>query len=83
MELNPGYDKAIENRAEARYKVQDWKGSIADFEKLLSAGRNDVEIHQKVGIAKYTLKDYKGAAESLDKVVQKNVRDKEIFRMLG
>jgi tetratricopeptide (TPR) repeat protein len=80
LRLKPGNDKAVENRAETRYHLQDWKGSVADFEKLIAAGRSDVEFYQKIGVAKYTLKDYKGAAEALENVVQKRVRDKEVFK---
>src|SRR5690606_6454774 len=42
LELKPNYDKATENRADARFLTGDWKGSISDYEKLIASGRNDV-----------------------------------------
>lgn len=64
----PDKPSLYNNRAIARYKMQDYNGALADLNKALELSPNYPDAHYNSGLAKLKLKNYSGAIEDFKKV---------------
>ena len=59
--MNPNYSIAYNNRGNAKGKLQDLNGAIADYSKAIELNPNYAEAYVGRGLAKSCLKDLNGA----------------------
>ena len=85
-------DKSIElysshntyfNRALAKENIENYKGSIADYNKAIELNPNDYQIYKKRAYSKYKIDDYKGAIADYNKTLELHPNDFESIISLG
>ena len=61
---------AYYNRGNAKKKLQDYRGAIADFTIAIKLNPDDVDAYNNRGIAKKNLQDYRGAIADYNKAIE-------------
>jgi len=78
----PGYSKAYINRAIAKAMLQDYKGSLADLNKVLEKGKNE-EAYFNRGILKNELKEFTQAISDFQETIKLNASCSKCYYSLG
>ncbi len=68
--LDPQSILAYRSRANARYNIGDYQGSIEDYNKAISLGSKEAANYFGLGIARHQLKDYRKAIADLNTAIQ-------------
>ena len=64
--------KAYNNRAIAKYKLNDYEGSIDDFTKTINIDLNNLAAFNNRGIVKSELQDYQNSINDYNKAIEIN-----------
>ena len=64
----------ILNRAEELFRLEDFKGALVEFQKIIDSDPNDAVANQRVAECYYRLGDYNSAMEAANKVIKINPR---------
>jgi tetratricopeptide (TPR) repeat protein len=67
IELNPKYQLAYHNRANAKRMLGDYTGAIKDCDKALELGNEYAGVYYIRGLSKHGLGDTQGALEDLNR----------------
>ena len=70
-EVNDDYASAYNNRGNAKYELEDWRGAaIQDYNKVIELDPDDSGAYFNRGNVKYELEDYYGAIEDYNKAIE-------------
>ena len=76
LELLGRYEEnAYLNRGNAKFKTNDFLGSIKDYEKSLEINEKSYIALNNIGVSKFKLKKYKSALEDFKKSLKINPRN--------
>lgn len=67
IELNPDFIYAYYNRAEIRFRQQDYRSAILDYNEALRRDKEFAEAYYNRGLARFYIKDYDRALEDMRK----------------
>ena len=65
IELNPQYASAYNNRGNAKRNLDNYKGTIADYDKAIELNPQDADAYHMSGLSKALLGQYEEAAKDL------------------
>ena len=71
------------NKGNKKFVLCDYKGALADYNKLLELNPDFLYGHQNRGAAKHNLDDYKGAIADYNKEIDINPDNAEVFYLRG
>ena len=72
---NPNNPKPYIRRAECKFELNDFKGSLGDFTKALELDPKSDLVYSKRSNVKYTMGDYRGSISDLDQAIALNPAD--------
>lgn len=93
IKLNPNAVEIYYTRANMKLVLDDYKGAIEDFDKIISLSpefSSSFNIYKSRADAKYSIKDYNGTIEDYSKIIELNPEDEMAYinrgrvkRMIG
>ena len=66
-----------------KYKANNYKNAIVDFNKTIELNPGHVRAHRKRGYAKYQLEDYAGAIEDYTDAIELNPEGADLYKGRG
>lgn len=69
-EVNSSDGQAYYKRGVARFDLQDYRGSIADFTKVLRFDQKNKWCHLYIGMAKIVMTDFTGAINNFSRAIE-------------
>lgn len=79
IDLNPNLAAIYYYRANAKYDLKDYEGSIMDCRKALSLNPKLKSAYFNLGLSEYYLKDYRGAVLNFTQAINIDKDDSEAF----
>lgn len=67
IELSPDFVYAYYNRAEIRFRQQDYRSAILDYNEALRKDKEFAEAYYNRGLCRFYIKDYDRALEDMRK----------------
>lgn len=77
LKINPNFAEAYYHRANAKYDLKDYEGSMADCRKALNLNPELKSAYFNLGLSEYHLKDYRGAILNFTKAITIDKDDSE------
>ena len=71
------------NRGIAKYNLGDYRGAIANYNKVIELNPNDAATYNNRGNAKHKLGDYRGAIADYNKVLKLNPNNADAYNNKG
>ena len=81
--LNPDYDIAYYNRANAKMSIKDYKGALTDYNKAIEIDKMLLDAYINRAILKYEMKDYEGEITDYRLAIQYCEPDSDVYNNLG
>lgn len=79
INILPEYLNAIQVRAQIKYIVGDFPGTISSARQLISFNPQNSLAYHLIGLSKQNLGDYEGSIRALDKCIQINPDDDKAY----
>ncbi len=70
LEIEPEYMAALNNRANAKFKLEDYIGAIADYDRVMEANPGIAVVYANRGNSKEMIRDDEGACADWKKAVE-------------
>ena len=83
INIDPKNARAYKGRATAKLMLNDYKGSITEYNKAIELDPNNSSTYEGRGVAKLLLEDYTGALKDCDKSLMLNDTNLDAYGCRG
>lgn len=81
--LNPDYDIAYYNRANAKMSIKDYKGALDDYAKAIELNKKFMQAYYNRALLKYEMGDYEGELSDYRLAIKYSEPDVDLYNNLG
>lgn len=81
--LNPDYDIAYYNRANAKMSIKDYKGALDDYAKAIELNRKFTQAYYNRALLKFEMGNYEGEISDYHLAIKYGEPDADLYNNLG